>query len=206
MKFRDTLKDLALNIIIPFAIYTIAKKYFSASELVALSFSSLYPIFDTLVEFYQDRTLNVISGTVLLGTITGIIGVLLGGNPKLLLIRESFFTGFLGIICFVSLPTKKPFIFYFAREYIAGKDSEKRRKFSEVLKNRQILDLFRFLTFIWGIAYVGEFILRIIIVYSFPVPVVLIISPIIFTIVTVVAIIWTSWYSKRRREQIRGSV
>ncbi len=186
--------------------YTIAKKYFAASEVIALSLASLYPIFDTLVEFMKDHTLNVISTTVLLGTLTSIAGVLLGGSPRLLLIRESFFTGFLGIACFLTLPTKRPLMFYFAREFVAGKDPEKRKRFSKSLQMKIALDLFRLITLIWGVAYVGEFILRVIMVYSLPTPVVLVVSPIILTAISILTLVWTTWYVKPRRQQIREMV
>jgi uncharacterized membrane protein len=37
-----------------------------------------------------------------------------GGDPRILLIRESLVTGVLGIACLVSLLLPKPLIFYFA--------------------------------------------------------------------------------------------
>jgi hypothetical protein len=203
INLQDTLKDLALNIIIPFAFYTVAKRYFAATELVALIFSSLYPILDTLYEGLKDRTLNIISATVLLGTSTAIVGILFGGTPKLLLIRESFFTGLLGIACFISLATPRPLMFYFAREFVAGKDPEKRKNFTKSLQFKLARDLFKLITVVWGVAYVGEFVLRVFIIYMFPTPVVLVISPVILTAITIMTLFWTTRYAKIRQQQIR---
>jgi hypothetical protein len=50
-----------------------------------------------------------------------IVAVLLGGNPRVLLVRESFFTGALGVSCFVSLVLlPRPLMFYFGRYFATG--------------------------------------------------------------------------------------
>lgn len=194
-----TIISITLSIVIPYAIYTIAHRYFSLSDIAALTLSSLYPLLDIFVEYNKDRTLNFISVIVLIGTITGIIGALLGGNPKLILLRESLFTCILGIACFVSLATSKPLLFYFAREFVAGKDPVKRREFTAQLSKRKAYTFFRLLTLVWGIVYVIEFILKLFIIYSFTVSLNLIIAPLSTYIVTFATITWTFWYAKKRR-------
>lgn len=191
--------DIFLNIAIPYAIYTIAHKYFGLSDIMALTLSSLYPIFDIIIEFSKDRTLNFISVIVLIGTITGIFGALIGGDPRLILVRESFFTFILGIACFITLATGKPLIFYFAREFVAGKDPQKRKEFSKLLQKERAYKLFRFLTLIWGIIYVLEFLVKVVIVYTFPISLSLIIGPVVTNVIIFGTIFWTFWYAKKHR-------
>jgi hypothetical protein len=196
---RGTLIDIGLNIVIPFAIYMIAHQYFKLSDIVALSLSSLYPLLDIIVEYTKDRTLNFISVIVLMGTVTGIIGALIGGNPKLILLRESIYTFLLGIACFITLITGKPLIFYFAREFAAGKDPVKRKAFTSLLQKKKAYSFFRLLTLVWAIVYVSEFILKLFIIYTFSIALNLIIAPLSTNIVTFATIFWTFWYAKKRR-------
>lgn len=196
---RGTMVDIALNIGIPYLIYTVAHNYFHASEILALTLSSVYPIFDIIIEFYKDHTLNFISVIVLIGTVTGIIGALISGDPKLVLIRESFFTFLLGLACFVTLIFGKPLMFYFAREFVAGKDAKKRKEFTEILQHKRARNLFRLITLVWGIVYVVEFIVKIFIVYTFSISLTLIVSPISTYGFTFAALAWTFWYSKKFR-------
>lgn len=200
--FRGITIDIILNIAIPYLIYTIAHKYFHLSDIVSLTLSSFYPIFDIIREFSKDRTLNFISVIVLIGTITGIIGALLGGDPKLILIRESFFTFLLGIACFITLAFGKPLLFYFAREFVAGKDPKKREEFAKVLQIKRVFTFFRFLTVVWGFVYVLEFLIKVVIVYTFPISLSLIIGPIVTNAIVFGTIVWTFWYAKKMRNSV----
>jgi hypothetical protein len=197
---RNTLIDIVLNIAVPFGIYTVARRYFGLSDVYALTWSSIYPVFEIIFEYLKDRTLNFISVIVLIGTVTGVIGALIGGNPRLILIRESFFTLLLGLGCFVSLFVGRPLLFYFAREFQAGKNSQKRKEFTNLLQNPKAFSLFRMLTVVWGIVYVAEFILKVIIVYTFSISLNLIIAPLITNLIIFATIYWTFWYVKHRRK------
>lgn len=202
---RGSLLDLILNIAVPFAIYTVAHKYFGLSDMPALALSALYPIFAIVAEYKKDHTLNFISVIVLIGTVTGIIGALIGGNPRLILIRESLFTFLLGIACFISLLSGKPLMFYFAREYEAGKDPLKRKKFSEILLKKNVLSFFRLLTIVWGTVFVLEFLLKLYIIYTFSISLNLVIAPLATYSVIFITIIWTFWYAKKRKNNQKTS-
>jgi len=198
--FRGTMLDIFLNIAIPYVIYSIAHRYFGFSDVISLTLSSAYPIIDIIIEFSKDRTLNFISAIVLVGTFTGIVGALIGGDAKLILIRESFFTFILGVSCFISLGFGRPLMFYFAREFVAGKDSKKREEFFQLLKKKRFYDFMSLLTLVWGFVYVGEFVLKIFIVYTFSVSQNLIIGPVITYVITFAVIAWTVWYGKKMQK------
>jgi hypothetical protein len=53
------------------------------------------------------------------------------------------------------------------------------------------------ITVVWGVAYAGEFILRIILVYTLPIAVVLAVSPIILGGLTILTMAWTFAYARR---------
>ena len=199
MKFgKSFFIDLILNVAIPFAVYNLAK-HFGANDFSALILAGLYPLFDTLWEFKNDRSLNFISSLVLFGTIVSIIILFFKADTKLLLIRESFFTGGLGIACFISLFFHRPLMFYAGRELEAGKDPVKRKEFEEKIHNPKFRFVVQLITLVWGVAYTGEFLIRVGLVMLAPIQVVLLISPIILTGITVVTTLWTFWYIKQKK-------
>src|SRR5579871_1202219 len=196
---RGTLVDIALNIAIPYAIYTIAHRFFGFSDIIALTMSACYPLIDIFIEFAKDHTLNFISLIVLVGTLAGIIGAVIGGDPKLVLMRESFFTFLLGIGCFVSLAYGKPLLFYFAREFVAGKDPKKRKEFNSVLEKKERYTFFRLITLVWGFVYILEFLVKLFIIYTFSISLNLIIAPLSTYCITFATIFWTFWYVRKKR-------
>ena len=109
----------------PFALYVLVKSQFSSSELAALSAAVLPPALVNASTIARRCHLDVIGVIVLVGLLVSIVGVMLGGDPKILLIRESFVTGALGLLCFLSLCLPHPLLFYFARQFKAGTDPVK---------------------------------------------------------------------------------
>ncbi len=196
MKFnvRGILLSLVLNVAIPLFLYTLSKRYISSSDVVALSIAALFPFVDSLFGIVRHRHLDIIAGLALLGTLVGMFGVLLGGDSKLLLIRESFFTGALGLVSFLSLLMPRPLMFYFGRQMMAGRDPEKLARFNAQWQNPYARFVHRLITTVWGFAFLGELVIRIVLVYTLPTVMVLAITPILLTAITVATLVWTFAY------------
>ncbi|MGO8977602.1 MAG: VC0807 family protein [Steroidobacteraceae bacterium] len=189
--------DVALNASIPTACYFLSKRFVSSSEVTALIAATIFPILKSIYDLLRQRELNPVTVTVLLGIVTSLFAFFLGGDPRVLLIRESLFTGVFGIFCLISLALPRPVMFYFARHLIAGKDPRRRAEFDARSQERRFLRGHRLITAVWGLAYIGEFAIRTILVFSVPAPVVLAVSPIMMGLVTIAAIVWTFWYRSR---------
>jgi hypothetical protein len=198
------IQNLVINAAIPVLMYQLSKLYVTDSEVIALSIAAVVPLLASVIELVRMRRLNVVGIVVLLGIAVSLIGVALGGDPRILLIRESFLTGALGVACFISLLLPRPLMYYFAQEFVAGNDPAKRAAMDA--QYRQIAGVravHRRITVVWGIAYVGEFALRILLVLTLPTVVVIAISPIILTAITVATIAWTFAYANRARRRAR---
>ncbi len=201
---RGILVSLVLNVAIPLLLYTLSKRYISPSEVVALSVASIFPLVDSLFGIVRHRQLDLIAVLALLGTMVGVLGILLGGDAKLLLIRESFFTGALGLVSFMSLFLPRPLMFYFGRQMVAGRDPEKVATFNAQWQNPSVRFTHRCITIVWGFAFFGEFLLRVVLVYTLPVVVVLGVSPIVTTGITIATLFWTFAYARAAAK--RGEV
>jgi hypothetical protein len=95
--------DMALNATIPLACYILAKRFVSSSELTALVFATAFPLLKSGYDLSRRRELDPVAALVLLGIATSILAIFVGGDPRVLLIRESFFTGAFGVACLISL-------------------------------------------------------------------------------------------------------
>ena len=200
----ELLRSVILNAVIPYLLYILAKKYFSASELEALSIASLFPIFDSIFSFIKNRSFDLIAVITLLSIVVSIIAIFLGGSPKLLLVRESFFTGALGVICFISLLLPRPLMFYFGRQILAGSNQAKIIAYNARWQYPHVRFFFRLITTVWGFAFLGDFLLRALFVYTFPSAVVLLISPFVSAGITIGTIMWSLAYAHHAMRHWRG--
>jgi hypothetical protein len=191
---RGILFSLVLNVAIPLLLYNICKNQYHTSDVVALSVSAIFPICDSIFEAVRHRQFDLIAIVSLIGAATGIVGVLLGGDVKLLLIRESFFTGALGLACFISFLFPRPLMFYFGRQMMAGKDKAKIAEFNEKWQVPHVRFVNRLITFVWGCAFIGEFLVRVALVYTLSPAMVLAVAPIITTAIAVGTMLWTFAY------------
>lgn len=199
--FRGFLLDIALNAMIPLILYRLSKRYFSPSEFTALAVATTFPFGKSIFDVAKRRRLDPISVLVLLGIGASAVALLAGGSPRLLLMRESLFTGVFGLACVGSLLLPRPMMFYFGRHFIGGGDATRRRRFEASWALPEVRFTSRLITVVWGIVYVGEFGMRVALILLVPVAWVLVISPVLLGSLTLVTILWTFRYAKRARER-----
>ena len=101
----------------------------SPSEFTALAVAAGFPPGKSLFEFMRRRQVDPISVVVLFGIAADCMALFAGGSPRLLLIRESIFTGAFAVTCLASLLLPRPMMFYFGRHFIAGADAGRRARF-----------------------------------------------------------------------------
>jgi hypothetical protein len=193
--------DIALNATIPVVCYYLSKAVISPSELTALLIATAFPTLKSVYDLMRHRGINPVSVLVLLGILTSIIALFIAGDPRILLIRESVFTGAFGLTCLASLLFPRPIMFYFGRYFMAGNDPEKRKVFDSGWHNQIIRRGHRLITTVWGLVYVGEFIIRVILVYTLTAAVVLAVTPFLLGSATIATIVWTFRYAYWLRDQ-----
>jgi hypothetical protein len=190
---------IVLNAIIPVVLYKLSRRYVSPSELTALLLASTFPLGKSIFDLARRGQMDPISIVVLLGISADGVALLFGGTPRLLLVRESLFTGAFGFACFVSLLLPRPMMFYFARHFMAGGDLERQARFNAAWQLPEVRFCHRIITFVWGCVFVGELVLRIVLIYHLSAAVVLIIAPILIGVLTIVTMVWAFSYGRRVR-------
>jgi hypothetical protein len=190
--------DIALNATIPVALYQFSRHFISPSEVTALIVAGVFPFGKSIFDLVHRSRIDPVAVLVLLGLLASGIPLFFGGSARLLLLRESLFTGLLGVACFVSLFLPRPMMFYFGR-YFNSSDPLQQARFDASWGIPFVRFGHRLITTVWGCAYVGEFVVRVILIYKAPTLVVLLVSPIILGVVTIGTIIWTFSYAHRIR-------
>ena len=115
-------------------------------------------------------------------------------NPRFVL--NSF-----GVICFASLLTQRPLMFYINRQFVAGDDPAKLEWWNGLWQYPGFRAGQRTVTAVWGVAYLAEAILRIVFALIMSPAEVVSISPIMAFGVTIALIVWTRRYLLALRER-----
>ncbi len=162
--------EMAIDGGVPFASYWLSMRYLSRSEVVALLVASIFPTLKSLQGLLRRRELDPISVLILFGLLFGLVALLAGGSAKLLLLRESLFTGAFGLACLVSLlfRSRRPVMFYFGRFFAAGSDPLRRARFDGLWEYESFRRVQRVITLVWGLLFVGEFTVRVVMIYILP--------------------------------------
>ncbi|MGR5864723.1 VC0807 family protein [Bacillus cereus] len=126
--------------------------------------------------------------------VLSIIAVLIGGNERFILLRESYITGIMGSVFLVSLLFSKPLIFYFARRFSNNPQLDYKWEQSASMRRT-----FRVLTRVWGLTFLFEAMIKIVLVYSLSVETFLLVSTFITYSLIGLIILWTIHYVKARR-------
>ena len=199
---RPLVRDIALNTMIPLASYELAKRVASASEFMALVAAMAFPLLKSGYEVVRRREASPVAILVTLGIAVSIVALFVGGDPRVLLIRESFVTAGFGIACLLSLPFPRPLMFYFGRHFMTAGDPQRRRTFENRLRYPLVRRAHRLVTAAWGVAYVLEFIVRAVLVFTVPAAMVIAVSPLLIGATTIVLVSWTLRFARRVAAQL----
>ena len=199
---RSIVPTLIVDGLCPFAAYVLLRRYVpSISEVMALGVGAVFPLARGALEVRHRRRVDIIGAIVIVGIAVSIVTLLVGGTPKLLLIRESFVTGALGLLALTSFAWPRPLLFYIGRQFSAGDDPAALARFNALWQYPAARQTFRLMTLVWAVGWLSEFGLRVVMVLTLSVAQVLAISPFVFNGITLGLIAWTLAYAQRQRRR-----
>jgi hypothetical protein len=192
---RGILPDLVINVAGTLLVYELLQPRFPAASLIPLLGASFVPVLANIISILRHRRLDIFGVLVFIGLAVSIIGVLLGGGPHLLLIRESFVTGAIGVALLISLVFPRPLGYYFAERLLVANDPARKANFDTLSRSSHFRQSLQQGTLFWGLLLLGELALRIALVLTLPIVLVLTIAPIVFNAIIfagiIVSILWT---------------
>jgi hypothetical protein len=194
MNRLSKLLPLAVNIALPLLIYHYAAPHFR--ERNALILSSIPPILWSVIELVRFRRLDAVSLLVVIGIFLSLAAMAFGGNPRLLLARESLVTGIIGLLFLGSLLLPRPLAFYLARSTMAKESAEVVVKFESYWLYPPFIRCMYIMTWVWGFGLVFEAALRFWLAFAWRVEQVLAISPVISYGIYFSLMGWSLWYAR----------
>lgn len=191
------------NVVLPVILYHYCRRTLGFGEAKALMLSACFPLLGTAFGLLRRRAADFMGAVTLASITVSLIGVALGGNPRLLLIRESLFTLLLGGAAALSLLWPgKPLMFYFGRYFTCGNDPSKIEEFT---RNYEIYPtarkVHRRITQVWAVVFILEFCAKCLMVATLSTEAVLAIGPIVTNGIEIATMVWTFAYVGRQKAQ-----
>ncbi|MFM0025895.1 hypothetical protein PQR70_06380 [Paraburkholderia madseniana] len=197
--------ELAVNFLLPWLAYRFALPHLG--ETGALIASAVPPIVWSLIELVRFRRVDALSVMVVAGIVLSVAAMALGGSPRMLLLRESLVSGAVGVVFLLSLPMRRPLIFYLARATVAREMEGGAERFETLWRERPALvSAMRLMTLVWGVGLTGETALRAWMALTWPIERFLVVSPFIGYGIYGALTLWTLWYRKTMRSRVEARV
>jgi hypothetical protein len=205
---RNMLPSLIVNALCPLLIYLYLKRLYSGPSVIPISAAALFPVVGNVFSLLRNRVLDPFASAMLLGFGFTLAAIFISGNERIILIARSLLTFGMGLLALASLFLPKTISFYFARQFLTGNRPDEAAVFNHYWQKPYVRYASRLTSLVWGLALVGEFVFRVVIVYTQPIPRVLVLTPVVFNLVSMSTMVWTIWYANRavRRINQDGSV
>lgn len=176
-RLRQLLPELVANFLLPWLCYRWALPQWG--ETGGLIASSLPPLLWSGIELLRFRRIDALSLLVLGGILLSLLAMLMGGSPRVLLMRESLLSGLVGVVFLLSLLFGKPLVFYLARATVARESAAGVQGFESRWQEAAFRRGIRLMTLWWGAGLTLETALRALMVCTMPVGQFLLLSPLV---------------------------
>jgi intracellular septation protein A len=180
----------------PLLVYWLLRSH-GFSAVTALILSGVLPAVGVSIGAAAHRRLDVIGALVLAGIVVGTVLGLISHNARLVLIEGSVPTALFGLACLGSLRSQRPLIYAFALEF-TGPDSAQGRDMVRLWQYQGFRSIFRIMTVVWGIGYLVEAAIRVVIVENTSTGTALAISKIMPFAFAAVLVAWTFGYGQQQ--------
>jgi intracellular septation protein A len=192
------LPTMLFNVALPIATYIILTGA-GMGEVPALIISGVWPVLELGLSYARTRRFDELSIMVLIFLVIGVLTSLLFNSARLLLIKDSALTGLFGIVLLASLLAKRPLMFYFGRKFATDGSAEKVAWWNGLWQYEGFRRGQRRLTVVWGTAFLGEAVLRIVLGLFLPVQTMVVINNILPYVVLASLVIGTTMWGRRQQ-------
>jgi hypothetical protein len=198
-RLRSLATIVVLDVAAPLATYSLLRSA-GLSAVTALLLSGIFPAAAVLASAIRKRRLDVIGALVLAGIGAGTIAGLVSHSARLLLLEGSVPTGVLGLACLGSLRARRPLMYSFALE-LTGPETAKGQEITRLWGYAGFRRVFRIITVVWGVGFLAEAALRVVIVYNTPTGTAQAISRVMPLICAAILSAWTVGFGASQRRK-----
>ena len=183
----------------PLAAYNLLRSA-GLTAVTALLLSGVFPALGVTLGAIRHRRLDAVGALVLAGIVVGTVLGLVSHSTRLLLVEGSVPTAVFGVVCLGSLWARHPLMFSFAREF-TGPDTANGREMTRLWQYEGYRRVFGVITAVWGVAFLLEAALRVVIVYNTSTGTALAISKVTPFLFAAIMSAWTIAYGTRHKKK-----
>jgi hypothetical protein len=182
----------------PLVTYVLFRSVAGLSTVLSLVLSGVLPAFGVAITAVQYRKPDIFGVMVLAGIVMGSVLGLTTHDPRLYLAEGSVPSVVFAVACLASLRTSQPLIYRIAVEFV-GADTRRGREITSAWPSPVFKRAFRIITVTWGIGYLIEAALRMVVAETTSTGIALICSKVAPYVFATVLAAWTLVYGERRR-------
>jgi hypothetical protein len=198
-RLRSIAMIVIFDVAAPLAAYSLLRSA-GLTAVTALLASGVFPALGVTINVVRHRRLDVIGAVVLAGIIVGTVLGLVSHSARLVLVEGSVPTAVFGLACLGSLGARRPLMFSFALEVI-GSGTAKGREMTGLWQYEGFRRIFRVITIVWGVGFLLEAALRVVIVFNTPAGTALAISKVTPFLFAGIMSAWTAAYGARQKKK-----
>ena len=184
-----------LDMVLPLALYY-GLRAFDVNQWLALVIGGVLPVVRLGHTLITQRRLETLSACTLTVVLCGTGIALVTGDVRLLLARESYLTGLLGLWILGTLFfAARPFIFTVTTRMLPEATAQTwRRDWHHSPEFRRVM---RLMTVFWGLAFLLDAVARVVMAYTLPVDVVPVASAVLLAVLLSAIVQWSKAYGRR---------
>ncbi|CAK4074943.1 unnamed protein product [Aphanomyces euteiches] len=184
-------KTMFISVVSPILIYNIASK--QTSKANALLLSGIPPAIDSMVAMIRHRRIDVVPSLMVVSISLSALIAGLSQDPKLLLVKDSFFTCIIGTAFLASTFWEKEDIMWTHKRQHRG--PEAKAEMDAMYTKPEVKAHSKRVCRVWGGGLLIEAAIRITMIYSLSVDAVAYTSPLLMVVTLTSLGIWTRWFS-----------
>ncbi|MFE7409701.1 VC0807 family protein [Streptomyces laurentii] len=190
---------IGLNIFAPIFTYNALTDH-GWTEFSALLLSGAWPVLDAVISLVWHRKLDEFAlVTLLFLALTAVVSLVGAHSARALIVKDSAVTGLSGAVFLGSLLASKPMMFYFGRRFATDGTPEGAAWWNGLWRFEGFRAVMRRMTVVWGVAYVVEAVVRIVLSYLLSIDTMVVVSPFLIYGTLGLLALWTIRTAKRSR-------
>ncbi len=188
--------EIFANFLAPYLVYELLDARYG--DVTALIASAMPPLIWSAYELVKTRRLDAISVIVVSSILFTLVATGMGGSARLIQVRDALVTAVVGVLFLATLVMRRPMIFYLARATMARNTAEGAARFEALWLRPGIPQVFRALTWFWGVGLVLQTGLMCGLAWVWPISRYLLLSPFIQAGVFGLMMVWSLMYLRRK--------
>jgi hypothetical protein len=167
-----TVGTLLLDIAAPIAVYY-SLHAAGASNLVALAASAVVPAVGVAMQLITKRRIDGVGGIVVATVAAALLLSVVTSSPRFLLAKDGLLTAIWGLWFLASTRSRRPAAFVMARPFMEGRRTFSAGSWEDLWNtNPAFRHIWRVATVMWGVGLLIDAVLRVVMSYTLPIPVV----------------------------------